>query len=248
MNNENLKNLTEQLKAIGIDSTGFELSRFICFKPERFCLLKNIPIAGETLSVQLYFEREVNTAIYKLLYYDAFLNKPKQTVEGEINGIDIPELEKSLSAINWTMVFTTNPEAIEKRNEKEDQLTIEKIEMIIAKLEALEKTDSGQLLSSALKSKYWSAIPGHETFILTGSVKTKPEIMQRFYFLEGQAAITVNEAIRFLQNRWQEKLIQTKRKTQETQTKQRENSLKPATGKNHKKKQLGKRNTATQNN
>ena len=38
------------------------------------------------------------------------------------------------------------------------------------------------------------------------------EVSQRFYFFEGQIGISVDEAYRFLQNRWLEKQMQTKKK------------------------------------
>ncbi len=43
-------------------------------------------------------------------------------------------------------------------------------------------------------------------------LKNKSEVSQRFYFFEGQTGISVDEAYRFLQNRWLEKQIQAKRK------------------------------------
>ena len=43
-------------------------------------------------------------------------------------------------------------------------------------------------------------------------LKIKSEVSQRFYFFEGQAGISVDEAYRFLQNRWLEKQMQAKRK------------------------------------
>lgn len=44
------------------------------------------------------------------------------------------------------------------------------------------------------------------------SAKNKLEISQRFYFFEGQTGISIDEAYRFLQNKWREKQLQTKRK------------------------------------
>ena len=44
------------------------------------------------------------------------------------------------------------------------------------------------------------------------SAKNKLEISQRFHFFEGQTGILIDEAYRFLQNKWREKQLQTKRK------------------------------------
>ena len=43
-------------------------------------------------------------------------------------------------------------------------------------------------------------------------LKNKSEVAQRFYFFDGQIGISVDEAYRFLQNRWLEKQMQAKRK------------------------------------
>ncbi len=43
-------------------------------------------------------------------------------------------------------------------------------------------------------------------------LKNKSEVSQRFYVFDGQAGISVDEACRFLLNRWLEKQMQSKRK------------------------------------
>ena len=52
----------------------------------------------------------------------------------------------------------------------------------------------------------------HELFGNISPLKNKSEVCQRFYFFEGQTGISVDEAYRFLQNRWLEKQMQAKRK------------------------------------
>ncbi len=49
----------------------------------------------------------------------------------------------------------------------------------------------------------------------TNSLKTKSEVSQRFYFFEGHPSITIDEAYRYLQNKWREKSMQIKRKQKE---------------------------------
>jgi hypothetical protein len=43
-------------------------------------------------------------------------------------------------------------------------------------------------------------------------LKNKSEVSQQFYIFEGQTGISVDEAYRFLQNRWLEKQMQVKQK------------------------------------
>ncbi|MBC7507604.1 MAG: hypothetical protein H7320_02475, partial [Ferruginibacter sp.] len=55
-------------------------------------------------------------------------------------------------------------------------------------------------------------------------LKNKSEVSQRFYFFEGQRGISVDEAYRFLQNRWLEKQMQAKKKqSDESNRRQSEN-------------------------
>jgi len=46
------------------------------------------------------------------------------------------------------------------------------------------------------------------------ALRSRLEVSQRFYIVDGEG-ITVEEALRFLQNRWMEKRMQAKRKEQE---------------------------------
>lgn len=46
----------------------------------------------------------------------------------------------------------------------------------------------------------------------TGPLKNKSEVSHRFYFFEDQTCISVDDAYRFLQNRWLERQMQAKRK------------------------------------
>ena len=72
--------------------------------------------------------------------------------------------------------------------------------------------EEGREVAVGLKLKYWAGKPYQELFGRISPLKSKTEVSQRFYLCEGQAGISVEEAYRFLQNRWLEKQMQAKRK------------------------------------
>lgn len=94
----------------------------------------------------------------------------------------------------------------------------QKVEFIIDGLAELEKSEDGKAISIGLKLKYWIGIPYQELFGNISPLKNKSEVSQRFYFFDGQAGISVEEAYRFLQNRWLEKQMQAKKKQSDEST------------------------------
>ena len=76
----------------------------------------------------------------------------------------------------------------------------------------METEEEGKAIGTALKLKYWAGMNNQELVNNTSPLKTKNEVAQRFYFIEGHEGISVDEAHRFLQNKWIEKQMQHKRK------------------------------------
>ena len=212
MNIENISALMGQLQSLGFENAGYSLLKRISFKPENFILSQKTEKFKDKLSFQLFFEKEVNKGMYVLLYYDATLQKETPLVDDAINGINITGLEKSMTEIDWKSAFDF---AMKKQLNLEDKISWEKeqkVESVIESLSELEKSEEGKAVSAALKLKYWAGIPYQEVFGNISPLKNKSEVSQRFYVFEGQAGITVDEAYRFLQNRWLEKQMQAKRK------------------------------------
>ena len=100
-----------------------------------------------------------------------------------------------------------------------------------------------------LKLKYWSGISYQELFGNISPLKNKLEVSQRFYFFEGQTGISVDEAYRFLQNRWLKKQMQAKRKqTDRTEINESEKDSHASSGSGLlKKKRLGRSMTVKPN-
>ena len=212
MNIENISALMGQLQSLGFENAGYSLLKRISFKPENFILSQKIERAKDRLNFQLFFEKDVKQDIYVLLYYDAILQKETPLIDGAINGINITNLEKSMIEIDWKNAFDF---VTKKQLNLEDKTSWEKeqkVELVIEGLSELEKSEDGKAISIGLKLKYWAGIPYQELFGNISPLKNKSEVSQRFYFFEGQAGISEDEAYRFLQNRWLEKLMQAKKK------------------------------------
>jgi hypothetical protein len=212
MNIENISALMGQLQALGFENAGYSLLKRISFKPQKFILSQKIERAKDKLSFQLFFEKDIKENIYVLSYYDAILQKETPLIDATINGINTANLEKSMIEIDWKNAFdfvTKKQLNLEDKTSWEKEL---KVESVIESLSMLEKSEGGKVVAVRLKLKYWAGIPYQELFGNISPLKNKSEVSQRFYFSEGQTGISVDEAYRFLQNRWLEKQMQAKRK------------------------------------
>jgi len=168
--------------------------------------------AKDKLSFQLFFEKDSKENIYVLSYYDASLQKETPLIDAAINGINTTSLEKLMVEIDWKNAFDF---VSKKQLNLEDKASWEKeqkVESVIEDLSMLEKSEDGKVVAVGLKLKYWSGISYQELFGNISPLKNKSEVSQRFYVFEGQTGISVDEAYRFLQNRWLEKQMQAKRK------------------------------------
>jgi hypothetical protein len=191
---------------------GYSLCKRINFKPEKFILSQKIEKAKDKLSFQLFFEKDIKEDIYVLTYYDAILQKEMALIDAAINGINMANLEKSMTEIDWknTFDFVTKKQLnLEDKTSWEKEL---KVEPVIEGLSVLEKSEDGKVVTVRLKLKYWAGISYQELFQNISPLKNKSETSQRFYFFEGQTGISVDEAYRFLQNRWLEREMKVKRK------------------------------------
>jgi hypothetical protein len=166
----------------------------------------------DKLSFQVFFEKDVRQDIYVLLHYDAILQRGTSLIDAAINGINITNLKKSMIEIDWKNAFDF---FTKKQLNLEDKTSWEKevkVESVIESLSELEKSEDGKVVAVGLKLKYWAGISYQELFGNISPLKNKSEVSQWFYFFDKQIGISVDEAYRFLQNRWLEKQMQAKSK------------------------------------
>lgn len=212
MNIQNILALANQLQSLGFENAGYLLLKRICFKPDFFLFSQTIEKGNDKLSFQFYCEKDKIQNVYVLKYYDAILQKEAIVEDITRNGINTNALQNSMVAIDWKSAFDF---ATNKPFNWEDEKSWDKereIEAIIDGLSILQNSEDGKVIATGLKLKFWSGSPYHELFGNIIPLKNKSDINQRFYFFEGHAGISVDEAYRFLQNRWLEKQMQTKRK------------------------------------
>jgi hypothetical protein len=212
MNIQNIASLGEQMHSLGFENKSFSLLKRICFKPESFIISQKVEKEKEQLIFSLFFEKGNKQNVYALIYYDAILLKEMDSTGVIINGINIYDLEKRMTEIDWKNAFALD---LNKEWSVEDKSTWEKefmIKSIVEDLIALEVSEEGKTIAVSLKLKYWNSVPYKELFGNINPLKNKFEISQRFYFSQEQAGISVDEAYRFLQNRWLEKQVQVKKK------------------------------------
>ncbi len=212
MNIENIIALGKQLQLLGFQDAGSMLLKRICFKPENFCMLQRITKAKEALLFSLYFERMQNNDTYTLLYYDVTLQKENSLSSLPVDGINALELEKQMAAIDWKKAFSLDDKKMWNPDDKSTWDIELKVSNIMESLSILENSETGKSIAASLKQKFWSGTLYQEIVGPVAAVKSKTEVSQRFYFSEDNLGITVDEAYRFLQNKWMEKQLQQKRK------------------------------------
>ncbi len=160
----------------------------------------------------LHFEKDNDEDRYDLLFHDAVLKKEIIIPDRSIEGVNIRALEKLITSINWKKVFDLDEQKPRNAGDSTSWVQEEKVEKIIETIPLLLTTEEGKKIASSLKEKYWSDVPFSEFISFITPLKSKSEVGQRFYLFEGQPGISVDEAYRFLQNKWMEKQMQNNRK------------------------------------
>ena len=208
MNIQNIVSLTSRLTQIGFSgSIGKKLLQHICFRPSEFSLLERIIKDQNVLVCSLFFERKGDE--YVCSYYDVSFFAKTEFPDRLIQSVNLKDLDFRMSQISWQVNEESNREL-----SLEDHSTWQRekdIETIVAELSQLGLSEEGKYFATSLKLKHWS---GCALSSLTGNInvlRSRFEVTQRFYFIEGHD-ISIEEAYRFLLNRWMEKQQSVKRK------------------------------------
>ena len=212
MDIQSISVLAEKLEKIGFSNMSCSLLKKICFKPVQFFVTRRVQKGTDQLTFILSFAKVKDQGEYDLRFYDAMLQK-KQVVETKIvNGIDVANLDKRMNGINWQYAFDPNETEqteVDGKEYLEEAMAIEEVIDDLAKLE----TGEGKAIAGALKFKYWYGTAYRESVGNIATVKAKDEVSQRFYKQGDENIISVNEAYRFLQNKWMEKQMLAKKKS-----------------------------------
>lgn len=202
---QNIAVLTEMLIATGFEEAiGRKLLQHVCFKPADFVLTERLTKGKDILTCSISFERKGEE--YVCTYYDAAFFKAIEVPELTINGINLRDLDKAMAAIDWLNISVAGKFDLEDESSWQREQQIEKI---VTELFRLSATDEGRYHADSLKARYWQDVPAIS--INLPAIRSKFEVSQRFYFFDGQG-ISIDEAYRFLLNRWLEKKLHRKKK------------------------------------
>ncbi|HCT23887.1 MAG TPA: hypothetical protein DIW54_11385 [Chitinophagaceae bacterium] len=212
MNIQNIAELSKQLEVLGFHDAGSLLLKRICFKPANFYLLQRVIKEKDVMLFSLYFEQLQKTDSYRLQYYDVTLQKANGSLALPVDGVTPAELEKQMAAIDWKKAFSVDEKKQWNPDDKSTWETELKISILMDSLSAIEQSETGKVIASALKQKFWAGTLHQEIVGSITLVKNKADVNQRFYISEDGGGITTDEAYRFLQNKYMEKQLQLKRK------------------------------------
>lgn len=212
MNIQNITELSKQLEVLGFHDAGSLLLKRICFKPANFYLPQRVIKEKDVMLFSLYFEQLQKTDSYRLQYYDVTLQKANGSLALPVDGVNPAELEKQMAAIDWKKAFSVDEKKQWNLDDKSTWETELKISNIMDNLSAIEQSETGKVIASALKQKFWTGKLHQEIVGTITFVKNKADVNQRFYISEDGGGITTDEAYRFLQNKYMEKQLQLKRK------------------------------------
>ena len=191
MNKMNLEAIKARLVSLGFDHEVEEkLMAEICFSPSVFDVRFVRPSGLDEGIFQVHIERSTSGE-YAVMHYTATLRKtlvlpPASQVMAE-----------QMGKIDWKLIASYR------------ESSFVTIDLSILK-------EASGVLQEAVKLaehplilyKYWAGTSLEALVPGIVSLKSKYELSQRFYVSEEHMAIRSDEAIRFLQNRWTERLMQ----------------------------------------
>ena len=224
---KNIVALKATLQSLGFEN-GLEdmLRAQMCFQPERFVITARVPKDPDVMDFILQFEMHDSNG-YACRHYDAILRKRIPLEDQLVQDVNIRNLDHRMGLIDWNF----SKYSLGNREREES------IDGIISDLKKLEAAEEGHKIADLLRVKYWPGTAVEELFGGIGTLKGKQEISQRFYFFDGRSQITVEEAYRYLCNRWLEKEMNAKKK----QVDQSGNEEAPSVQNSAKKTKLGSR-------
>lgn len=212
MNTANIAALVEQLDAIGIKHASSPLIKRICLQPGRFSLDRTIIKGSDTLHLHFLFDKAATDGSYSLVQYDAVLQKEVPQPVGIINEVDIAQLDADMQTIDWKDAFAVDDDRPVLLSNETSWAQERLIESVMARCSQLSSDPAGKPIAIALKQKHWEGTAYAEVLEPITTTRSKSEISQRFY-VQADSIISIDEAYRFLQNKWLEKQLQQKEKT-----------------------------------
>lgn len=221
MNKENISSLMAMVEGMGFGAGPMRsLLQHACLHAKSFTVKHTIPKGKDILNCSLYFEER--SGIYSCPYYDASLLKDISFPEKVVNGVNIADLDKRMASIDWASIGSNTGTDVVKLDDPATWQAEATIGKVVDEVVTLSLSEEAKLLAEGLKLKYWG--PVQSALLPIGNLaaaKSRFETTQRFYVVDNQC-IPLDEAWRFLNNKWLE------RKVQESRKKQTGNTVRPS--------------------
>lgn len=206
MNLENIASLSSILFKAGFENLSYRLLQHICCRPSRFALAETVQRPSSRITCILYFERKATD--YVFTHYDASLIREQIMPAITINQVKLDELHTRMEEIDWTLAA---PKTVFRLNDASTWEREQRIEEVMNDMARLTASEEGRAYGNILKVRFWSGKIMEDMVGGLAAIRSRMEVTQRFYQVDGEC-ITIEEAIRFLQNRWMDKRIQAERK------------------------------------
>ncbi len=202
--------LEEQLEELGFQDMQGVLLKRTCFLPDEFLVRRLLAIDEDKLSFCLYFKKDHDK--YVIEYYDACLQKEIIAPDVNIKNINVRKLDETMNSIDWKTAFAFDELKSWDGHDKESWENESRILSVAKELQTLGMVDEGKVLAQSLKLKHWEGVCPPAWLEHAENFKNKNALCQRFYFPQNGKGITRDEAVRFLQNKWMEKVALDTRK------------------------------------
>ena len=244
MNIQHVTALIEMLSTLGFPAPAHrQLLFYACLGQKQFVVGARIYFGEDIMNYQVHFKEDNASRRLTCVYYDATLRKTVEIEASVINGVDVSELEKRMTSVNWQIPLEDSSSDNLQIADKTTWMKEAIIEEITRDLEIISATAEGAVIANTMKYKFWTEPLLQNTKLELHLIKSKYELSQRFYILNGDG-ITANEAYRFLNNRWLERSIHAgNRLLRKSEVVQKESDNITSDAGNKKKTRHSKKNT-----
>ena len=208
---QNIKVLTTLIEALGFSaSMGKKIVYYCCLHQKEFSINERKSFGDDVMNYQIFFKENNATGKLVCTHYDAFLRKNISMKSLRVDNVDLHKLDERMKSVNWDELSQFRELTPFDLSDKESWKHFGSLEEIILDLEKLASTDEGRIVGDNLKYKYWIDSPLENLIPNLYLLKSKIEYTQRFYII-GENGITADEAFRFLNNKWMQRQVQSKK-------------------------------------
>src|SRR4051794_30608609 len=99
---QHISALIEMLSTLGFPaSANRQLLFYACLGQKQFVVGSRIYFGEDIMNYQLHFKEDNASGRLTCVYYDATLRKTAEIEASVINGVDVSDLEKRMTSVNW---------------------------------------------------------------------------------------------------------------------------------------------------